>query len=376
MKSPGIILKIAGRCNINCDYCYMYQHADQSFKNKPSVMPLEIFCKSIDEIARCAKKYGWLNIKLTMHGGEPLLVGKKYFSDALEYTHDKLAFTAVTISLQSNGTLIDDEWISLFQKYQLKVGISLDGSKQANDLHRLDFQGRSTYEKVIAGIQKLQAENCFGGVLAVIDPKASGKETFQHFVDELGITWMDFLLPDGNHEDFGNYYQYPANSYAKFLIEVFDEWWTRQDTKISVRILESIIDTLIGGHSKVESIGCGASHLVVIESDGSLEPLDVLRITGDGFTRQNYYIGQNSFEEFFASPLLTQLNTAATELSQQCQSCRYLKACGGGYFPHRFSKANGFQNPSLYCSDLRVLIEHISQRIREALPKNETQNVA
>src|SRR3989338_922716 len=374
MKAPSsVILKIASRCNLKCDYCYMFEHADKTYLHKPPIMKEKVFFATIDELVQSALKYDWKELKLLFHGGEPLLAGKKYFSEVLDYAKEKLIFLEkLSFSLQTNGVLIDPEWIELFLKYNIHFGISLDGPAKTNDRHRLDHKKRSTYEATVQGIKLAQAACMkdglrFGSLLAVIDPKSSGREVFEHFVDELDVYWMDFLLPDSNYEDFGDYHQLPPLSYAKFLQEVFDAWWERDDPRIHVRILENIVDMLIGGKSGMDALGCGISHVLVVETDGSMEPLDVLKIVENSYTRQNMYIGKNSLEEFFSSPLLKSLYTEVENLPLACRDCRYLHSCHGGYLPHRYSKTNGFQNPSFYCHELKVIIEYIWQRISETL---------
>lgn len=217
-------------------------------------------------------------------------------------------------------------------------------------------------------LKELQKGNLnFGGLLSVINPHADGKKMFRHFVDDLGIKWIDFLLPDGHHDDLGDYHQLEPFSYARFLTEVFDDWWDRGDASIHVRCLESIIDLILGGRTTSESLGGGMAHLLVVETDGSLEPLDVLRLAGDGFTRQDLFVGKASLADFFESPLMKRLAEEGSKTPSACQNCRYKDICGGGYLPHRYSKTNGFNNPTIYCADLKVLIEHVRKRIIEDL---------
>ena len=110
-----------------------------------------------------------------------------------------------------------------------------------------------------------------------------------------------------------------------------------------------------------------------VETDGSLEPLDVLRICGDGFTRQNLYVGQNSLADLFRSSKIEALNRAAQNLAPAFKRCRYETTCGGCYFPHRFSKSNGFQNPSFYCTELKTIIEYVYQNIISELKQPVNQ---
>lgn len=378
MRAPGtIIVKLTARCNLKCDYCYMFEHADRSFMHKPARMEMNLFKKLIDDIKLHAQQHHWKRIKLSLHGGEPLLVGKDYFDEALRYVREQLEpFMMVSVCLQTNGVLIDNDWISLFSKHNVDIGISLDGPAITNDRHRLDHRGRSTYEKTVRGLRLCQkakghGHHFLGGILSVIDPYSSGREVFNHLVDDLNIEWMDFLLPDIHHDNLCDYHRVPSLSYAHFLNDVFDAWWERQDPTIHVRVLESILDQLIGGYSNVESVGGNDPYLLVVETDGSLEPLDVLRIVRDGYTRQNMFVGEIPLADFFQSPLLCDIRTQSQDLSLQCQTCKYKNICGGGYLPHRYSHKNGFKNPSAYCADLKAIIAHVWMRVQSALPAQQ-----
>lgn len=374
----SVIIKLTARCNLKCDYCYVFEHADRSFLHKPAVMPWAIFKTLIDELRSSAQAYGWKQLRLTLHGGEPLLAGKAYIDEALSYARAQLGFLdRLGFVLQTNGALLDPEWIALCVKHDVCVGVSLDGPPSANDLHRVDHRGRSTHAATERGVQLCRAAQQqqglnFGGVLAVIDPQISGKDVFAYFVDELSVTEMDFLLPDATHDDCGDYHLYPPLSYAQYLIEVFDAWWKRRNPTLYVRFLNSIMDALLGGETATHTIGGGASHLLVVETDGSLEPLDVLRIIQDGYTRQDMFIGRTPLAEFFQSPLIQHLREAGNTRPIPCQRCRYQSACGGGYLPNRYSRHGGFHHPSLYCPDLKAIIEHVWQHVQAEVTTTAT----
>jgi uncharacterized protein len=100
-----------------------------------------------------------------------------------------------------------------------------------------------------------------------------------------------------------------------------------------------------------------------------------VRIASDGFTRQEMYIQKNELEAFFDSPLLKQLKASIRDLDSSCQSCMYKDICGGGYLPHRYSKARGFKNPSAYCYDLKQILGHIKKTIEADAQQNQLLEV-
>ncbi|VFU07795.1 hypothetical protein [Methylocella tundrae] len=135
--------------------------------------------------------------------------------------------------------LVDQDWIDVFQGHSLRVGVSLDGPPEYNDELRVDHRGGGTYQRVCKGLQLLQeAANAKRinsvGVLCVIDPRRDARKIYRHFVDDLKIEHFDCLLPDFNH---AHKPPSPISEYGRFLCDLFDEWSSREDAEVDIRIL-------------------------------------------------------------------------------------------------------------------------------------------
>ena len=144
----------------------------------------------------------------------------------------------------------------------------------------------------------------------------------------------------------------------------FDAWYPALATDgVDIRYLRSMMKGLLGGVSKVESIGYGPINTVCMLTDGSLEPLDVIRITGNGATATNMNIFDHSFEDMKSCPVWREAYDASMRPCAACLSCDYVQACGGGFLPHRYSAERGYDNPSVYCQDIKGLLHHIWDRI-------------
>ncbi len=149
-------------------------------------------------------------------------------------------FSTVRLSLQTNAVLIDDEWIDIFEKYQITVGVSIDGPSIYNDIERVGHQGRGTHSQVVAGLKKLQvatSNNRCGepGVLCVINPQHESAKIYRHFVDDLGVKRMSFLMPMAM---FSENSQEAAISLGNYLCAVFDEWVKDDNPKLTIRIID------------------------------------------------------------------------------------------------------------------------------------------
>jgi uncharacterized protein len=146
-----------------------------------------------------------------------------------------------------------------------------------------------------------------------------------------------------------------------FIADLFDIWLAanRDERALAIRSTENMVAGLLGGHSISEEIGYGPQEVCTILTDGSMEPLDVLRIAGDRSTKTTFNIFENQLEDIKSEPRWKAARDASLNLCEKCRHCQFVEPCGGGYLPHRFSKRNGFDNPSVYCDDLYEIFSHM-----------------
>ena len=120
-----------------------------------------------------------------------------------------------------------------------------------------------------------------------------------------------------------------------------------------------MITALLGNNSPTDGVGHKPVELCTVMTDGSVEAHDVLRIAGDGFTHTMFNIFEHPIDAVRNEPRWKAARDASINLCETCRQCKFMNACGGGYLPHRFSKYNGYDNPSAYCDDLYATFEHI-----------------
>jgi uncharacterized protein len=355
------VFKIAERCNLNCSYCYMYNKGDTSFLGRPKFLSKELATAALERIGSYARRHQLPRIMLGLHGGEPLLIGRAWVQWFLEETRRVAAAkeVALNVAVQTNGMLLDAGWVELFTAYKVTVGVSCDGPAEWNDLTRVDFDGRGSYDRIRSAIELLAASaGARWGVLTVVNPEARGSVVLQHFVD-LGARQVDFIWPDFNHD---NPPPWPEGTLASYFCELFDYWY---ELPMPPRIqwFESAMSLLLGGRSKHDSLGPGPVTDVMVESDGTWEPLDTLRICGNGITCTGLDVRTCDVEALWDVPLYQMGLRSQELLSQQCLDCSYRRVCGGGYLTHRFRRETGIANPSVYCAELLVVLAHIRERI-------------
>lgn len=374
------LIKIASRCNIDCDYCYMYHQVDQSWQRRPRFMADDTVRALAEEVAAYALLMGLPRVTFLLHGGEPLLAGKARivaFVEVIRSTFERIAQdTELVFSMQTNGILITAEWLELFERTGLTFGISLDGDQAANDRHRLDHRGCSSFSRVEEALRLIEAhpsgKQTFRGILAVMDVRNDPLATFR-FLAGFHPPRLDFLFPEGTHDNPPPHISGESSHYANWLIPIFDEWFKTQ-SKIRLRLFENLMDVLLGGRSQTEGTGEGHLNLLTIETDGEIEDVDLMKAAYEGGGR---FISTGQAPTIHSTKLQALAQTSGAlerhrlhtfaGLSKTCRQCPARIGCGGGFLSHRWSSARGFDNPSVYCRDLFELIRHIHGRLAETL---------
>jgi uncharacterized protein len=363
----GLIIKLVQRCNLACTYCYMYEHVDQSYTRKPRLLSNELFQLTVDRMAEYLRLRPNQRVGVTLHGGEPTMVGVDRFRAFVEILRDRLQHQLSRVHVQTNGTLLNERWINLFRELKVEVGVSLDGNQQQHDRFRVDHFGRGSYHKVVDGITLLRNSGMLFTVLAVIDPASSGRDTYNH-LRSLGIDHFDFLIPDVTHDSIRQWYPtYSTGQLAAFVISAFDEWFREDNPDISVRLFEDIIRLILGGHARTETIGNPAINYLVIDTDGNIQGSDALRVCDPGLCDTGLNVRHSGFDELpRGAPHIYHAMRQGAQPCSVCEDCPEFEVCGGGNMPHRYSRVNGFLNPSVWCEDLKMLLGHIRKRLANA----------
>lgn len=361
----AFILKVANRCNIDCDYCYVFNSEDQVSRTLPVRMSRDVVRAAARRIREHATHHGLGTVDVILHGGEPLLAGPRHLSDLLSVVREEAsAELTVRFELQTNGTLLSEKWLDLFEEHKVTVGVSLDGPPGVNDRHRLSMVGRSTAASAVHGIELLRTRpHLFAGLLAVVDLANDPVEVHDYLASFEPPT-IEFNLPHGTHDVPPPRTDLSVPEYGRWMSRLYDTWLDRPEWQHSIRLLEDIIALSSGVHGAVESVGLAPSASVVIESDGLIEGLDTLRTVEEGASWLGLSVHSHTLDEALDHPKLHYRDQGKDALAEECRRCELVEVCGGGYLPHRFSAVQGYRNPSVYCEDLAYLIRHIQASLR------------
>jgi uncharacterized protein len=367
-----VLLKVHSRCNLACSYCYVYNHVDQSWRVRPRAMSTETVDMAAARIGEHARTHRLPTMRVILHGGEPLLAGAALIDHAATAIRDAAApHTEVDLRLTTNGILLNEEFLALFRRHRIRVGVSIDGGETAHDRERRFANGQGSYRQVSRGLLMLAEErhrDSYAGVLCTVDRRTDPVDVYESLL-RFRPPEIDLLLPHGNWSSpppsiVGGQ---DGTPYAEWLIAIFDRWFAAPRRETRIRFFESIVRLLLGARSRTEAIGLSAIDLITVETDGMIEQSDTLKTTAEGMAATGLDVWRHPFDAALTHPGLLARQGGLTALAEQCRRCPIVEVCGGGLYAHRYRADNGFANPSVYCRDLYRLIGHIRQRLQAGL---------
>ncbi|MFD8979336.1 radical SAM/SPASM protein FxsBH, inactivated beta-hydroxylase extension form [Streptomyces sp. NPDC059564] len=372
-----IVLKVHSRCDLACDHCYVYEHADQSWRARPKVISPGVVSQTASRLAEHARDHAIPSVTVILHGGEPLLAGPARLRLVCEEFTRALAGTAaLDLRIHTNGLQLSPRYLDLFAEYGVRVGISLDGDRAANDRHRRFADGRTSHPLVLAAVALLRSEpyrHLYQGLLCTVDVANDPVAVLDALV-ELEPPRVDFLLPHATWQTPPVRPDGAPDAYARWLLRVFDRW-EQLERPVPVRLFESLLSTLRGGPSLTESLGLAPTDLVVVETDGTLEQVDSLKSAFEGAAATGFNVFDHAFDLVAAHPGVRARQLGLAGVSGTCRRCPVVRSCGGGLYTHRYAEdadtGGSFDHPSVYCSDLRELVDGVEGRTaaRETAPE-------
>jgi uncharacterized protein len=364
------VVKIHGRCNLACDYCYVYELRDTGWRDRPRVMAAETARRLIARIVEHVECHRLGRVRVILHGGEPLLAGPEPIARFAGAIRPRLGAVGATAQLvvQSNGVLLDAALLDVLARYDIRVGLSLDGDRAAQDRHRRRPDGRGSHADVARALALLELPRHrarLEGLLCTVDlanePRATCAALLAH-----RPPMIDFLLPHGTWD-----HPPPVGvgdaPYGRWLAAAFDHWWDA-GRPVRVRLFDAVLDLWAGGSGGSEAVGLAAADAVVIETDGTYQWTDSLRAVADGATATGLDVRRHPLDAILALRAVEQPTAGLAALCATCRSCPVVRICGGGLRAHRHGRGNGFDNPSVYCRDLAFLVRHVRVRAAELGP--------
>ena len=261
-----LIKPVSCDCNLRCNYCF-YASKTEFFGHGRHLMPtslLEQLCSEYLALPMENHLFCW-------QGGEPTLAGLDCYRKAIECMKC-FGGHGVNVSnaLQTNGTLLTDEWGEFLAEYHFLVGVSIDGPPAIHNRFRRDASGKGSYNEVVAGIKLLRSHAIPFNALTVVNSHSADHplEIYRHLRDTLGIHYHQYI------EETSGEFAVSANQWGDFLIAVFDEWYAHDQRRVSVRLFDSIMNKLETGKADCCAMDTSCNQYLVVEYDGSIFPCD------------------------------------------------------------------------------------------------------
>jgi uncharacterized protein len=352
------VLKVHSRCDLACDHCYIYEHPDQTWRHRPRAMTVETVRAVAFRIAEHAAAHRLRQVHVVLHGGEPLLLGISGLRSTLTELRGTIdPVCRLDLRVQSNGVLLSPDICDLFISHQVKVGISLDGDLEANDRHRRFANGASSHRQVLQALALLRQpayRASYAGILCTVDIKNDPIRVYEALLAQEPPR-IDFLLP---HATWDHPPWRPPGlrtPYARWLSRIYDRWLD-DGRPTPIRLFDSLRSASAGGASGTEAIGLDPVDLIVIEADGTWEQADSLKTAYDGAAATGLDVFSHRVDEAAAHPGVAARRSGLAGLCTTCQECAVVQQCGGGLFAHRYRSGTGFDNPSVYCADLKEFV--------------------
>jgi uncharacterized protein len=357
------VLKVHSRCDLACDHCYVYEHADQSWRTRPRTMALETVRAAGKRIAEHAATHALPGVQVILHGGEPLLLGAGGLDAALTELRATIApVVRLDLRMQTNAVLLSPAICDVLLRHGVRVGVSLDGDRPANDRHRRFAGGASSHERVLRGLALLRQpayRPLYAGILCTIDVANDPVAVYEALLAEAPPR-VDFLLP---HATWDQPPPRPAGTptpYADWLGRVHDRW-TAGGRPMPIRLFDALSSTVEYTAGGTEAVGLDPADVVVIETDGAWEQADSLKTAYDGAPATGFDVFSHSVDDVAGHEGVAARQNGLAGVCATCRACPVVKRCGGGLFAHRYRSGSGFDNPSVYCADLKALIARIDE---------------
>ena len=356
---------IGPKCNLNCEYCF-YLEKKALFGEKENFRMSDVVLRSY--ITKYIASQPTPIVEFVWQGGEPTLLGLDFFKRVVELQKPFCSQKTIVNSLQTNGTLLTDEWCKFLKENNFLVGISLDGPEEIHNRYRSDHSGNDTFDKVMQGLKLLVKYDIEYNVMACVAKETAYKPLeVYHFFKDQGVKFIQFVpiierIADSKAKQCGLSLAGPASlekqednvqvtdwtvepqAYGDFLIAIYEEWVKNDVDDIFVMNFEWALHAWIGNPSPVciHARQCGKS--VIVEHNGDVYACD-------HFMYPQYKLGnivQDDPMELADKSRKQGFGVSKeTALSRQCQECQVLKACWGGCPKHRFAKTY-YDEPGLH----------------------------
>lgn len=376
-KPLYVMLKpVSSICNLACKYCY-YLEKNNLYKTPDNSH--EKFIMSDELLEKFTKQYieaqTQPQILFTWHGGETLMRPISFYKKAMEFQQKYAKGRQIDNCIQTNGTLINDEWAQFFAENNWLVGISIDGPQEFHDEYRRTRHNGPSFHKVMKGVEILKKHNVQWNAMAVVnDFNADYPVEFYNFFKSIGSQFIQFApiverilhhddgrllacLADADQGELADF-SVDAEQWGDFMCALFDEWVKEDVGKYYIQFFDSTLANWVGEQPGICTMAKTCGHAGVMEYNGDVYACD-------HFVFPEYKLGNihsKTLTEMMYSPEQTKFGQNKHDsLPKQCKECEFLFACNGGCPKDRFAyTADGEPGLNYLCKGWYKFFKHVA----------------
>ncbi len=355
MSSLSLMIKpVSSSCNLNCSYCFY--RSDSKLRSVPNYGFMQK--ETLEFILKQAFSFAEGSVSIVFQGGEPALRGLDFFKSAAEYINKyKASAKNVSVSIQTNGTLLNESWCEFLKKEKWLVGLSLDGTKALHDKYRLYNSGSGTLNQALYCAKLLQKFNINFNILTVVTNETAEKTAAVYsFLKRNGFLRQQYIPCISSFNEENKFLS--AAAYGDFLCRLFDLWFKDRMSgfPIYIRRFENYIAMLNGRMPNECGMTGQCADQYMIEADGSVFPCDF-------YSLDEFKLGAiKSFEELEKSGKRLSFIEDSLSINMECAKCRYYFICRNGCKRNRERALNGISK-NAFCLSYKRFFEYALDRL-------------
>lgn len=362
MNFSLLIKPASADCNLRCAYCFYLDHIrlyPEESVHRMSEAVLERVVRGYLETSQPVYSFVW-------QGGEPLLMGSRFFERATDL---QMAYARrgadVSNAIQTNATLITDGLARLFRSYRFLTGVSVDGPAFLHDGYRLDAAGQGSHQRVLEGVECLKRNHADFNVLTLVNDRNARYpiEIYDYLVNDIGARFLQFIeCVEGVGEGSAAPYCVTPELWGKFLCAIFDRWYESDTRRISVRLFDTILAKLVTGLDICCTAGSDCRQYFVVEYNGDVYPCDFhvlpeLKL-GNVMT--------HTWEEMAESAAFKAFGARKRSVHAACEACPYFRLCAGDCPKNRVGHTGGPADRLSYlCEGWKLFYAHTLPRFEK-----------
>ena len=350
---------VGAECNLSCQYCYYLVKSDMYQSDGLTRMPDTILEKYVIQLIGATTDK---NIFFSWHGGEPTLAGLDFFRRAvsLQKKHKPAGYNIIN-GLQTNATLLNDDWCRFLSEEGFLVGVSMDGPERLHNKFRVSKGQRGSFKKTLGGYEMLRKHGVQPELLTVVNTENVKYPTeIYRFLKSLGpeyITFLPLVKEEKNSSSGVSSISVPTEAFGIYLCTIFDEWVSGDIGRIKIQIIEEAARTAFNQEHTLCIFKESCGGVPVVEHNGDF-------YSCDHYVNKEHLIGNintMSLSEMLESGRQIDFGTAKhTALPQYCIDCEVIEMCNGECPKNRFMYTpSGEPGLNYLCTGYKRFFTHI-----------------